>query len=95
MLTSAIRSRSASVTSVGSAGSRSSATAAPGDAWAAAADSRQSAAMSAGAKSKRNRPREVEHLVHDPVQTRDLVVDVGDRLAKRRLSGLVLTQRME
>ena len=53
MLTSAIRSRSASVITSGSAGSRSSATAAPGDAWAAAADSRQSASMSAGAKSKR------------------------------------------
>ena len=53
MLTSAIRSRSASVTSIGSAGSRSRATAAPGDAWAAAADSRQSAATSAGARSNR------------------------------------------
>ena len=30
-----------------------------------------------------NRPREIEHLVHDPVQPRDFVVDVGDRLAQR------------
>ena len=31
-----------------------------------------------------DRPREVEHLVDDPVQPRDLLVDVGDRLAQRR-----------
>ena len=30
-----------------------------------------------------NRPREVEHVVHDPVQTNHLAVDVGGRLAHR------------
>ena len=52
-LTSATRSRSASVVTTPSEGSRSSRTAAPGVAWAAAADSRQSALRSAGASSNR------------------------------------------
>ena len=42
-----------------------------------------------------DRPREIEDLVHDPIQPRHLVVDVGDRLAQRGLAGLALTQRME
>ena len=85
MLTSAIRSRSASVVIGGSdrAGSRWTAGAGPGR----LGGRRRLAAerVQIGRRQlEPNRPREVEHLVHDPVQARDLVVDVGDRLAQRR-----------
>ena len=50
----------------------------------AAADSRQSAFRSTVDQLEADRPREVEHLVHDPVQPRHLLVDVGDRLADAR-----------
>ncbi len=83
-LTRATRSRSASVFTTPSEGSRSSPTAAPGVAWAAAADSRQSALRSAGHELEPNRPREVEHLVDDAIEPRDLLVDVGGGFAQRR-----------
>ena len=86
MLTSASRRRSASVTIGGSAGSRSSVTATP----ALAAGARRRAASRQSALTSRrelepDRPREVEHVVDDAVQPRDLLVDVRDRCRALRL----------
>ena len=42
-----------------------------------------------------DRPREIEHFVHDAVQPRHLVVDVGHRLAHGGLARRALTQGVE
>ena len=96
MLTSAIRSRSASVVIGGSDRCSTRWTEGPGpDAWAAAADSRQSGVQIRRRQLETNRPREVEHLVDDAVQARDFVVDVGDRLAQRDGGGVLLAERVQ